>query len=91
MSRRLLAFNSGDRQAARFDTLASELYGEAAGRFRTARSLPASWRLFMVVEDDRPLARAAAISSMKSGNFSGSRKKKTGVLLPTRSQLPSSV
>lgn len=63
MSRRLLAFNSGDRQAARFDTLASELYGEAAGRFRKARSLPASWRLFMVVEDDRPLARAAAISN----------------------------
>ena len=28
---------------------------------------------------------------MKSGNFTGSRTKKTGVLLPTRSQLPSSV
>ncbi|MCY1546347.1 hypothetical protein D9M68_823390 [compost metagenome] len=28
---------------------------------------------------------------MKSGNFNGSRMKKTGVLLPTRSQLPSSV
>ncbi|MNT01705.1 hypothetical protein D3C72_1361820 [compost metagenome] len=28
---------------------------------------------------------------IKSGNFSGSRMKKTGVLLPTRSQLPSSV
>ena len=28
---------------------------------------------------------------MKSGNFSGSRTKNTGVLLPTRSQLPSSV
>ena len=28
---------------------------------------------------------------MKSGNLSGSRTKKTGVLLPTRSQLPSSV
>ena len=28
---------------------------------------------------------------MKSGNFSGSRMKKIGVLLPARSQLPSSV
>ena len=28
---------------------------------------------------------------MKSGNFMGSRTKKTGVLLPTRSQLPSCV
>ena len=28
---------------------------------------------------------------MKSGNFSGSRMKKIGVLLPVRSQLPSSV
>lgn len=28
---------------------------------------------------------------LRSGNFSGSRKKNTGVLLPTRSQLPSSV
>jgi hypothetical protein len=28
---------------------------------------------------------------MRSGNFSGSRMKKTGVLLPTRSQLPCSV
>ena len=28
---------------------------------------------------------------MKSGNLSGSRRKKTGVLFPARSQLPSSV
>ncbi|MCY1537200.1 hypothetical protein D9M68_726880 [compost metagenome] len=28
---------------------------------------------------------------MKSGNFNGSRMKNTGVLLPTRSQLPCSV
>ena len=27
----------------------------------------------------------------KSGNFSGSRRKNTGVLFPTKSQLPSSV
>ena len=28
---------------------------------------------------------------LRSGNLSGSRRKNTGVLLPTRSQLPSSV
>ena len=39
----------------------------------------------------RPLAPARFWLWMKSWNFDGSRTKKTGVLLPTMSQLPSSV
>ena len=41
--------------------------------------------LRMLVRGSRFTAR------FRSGNFSGSRMKNTGVLLPTRSQLPSSV
>ena len=40
----------------------------------------------------RRLVRGSRFTAwFRSGNLSGSRKKKTGVLLPTRSQLPSSV
>ena len=40
----------------------------------------------------RRLVRGSRFTAwLRSGNFSGSRMKKTGVLLPTRSQLPSSV
>ncbi|MNT01279.1 hypothetical protein D3C72_1357390 [compost metagenome] len=39
----------------------------------------------------RPVRGSRLTAWFRSGNFSGSRRKKTGVLLPTRSQLPSSV
>ena len=40
----------------------------------------------------RRLVRGSRLTAwLRSGNLSGSRRKKTGVLLPTRSQLPSSV
>ncbi len=44
-----------------------------------------AWGLRMPVRGSRLMAW------FRSGNFIGSRRKKTGVLLPTRSQLPASV
>ena len=41
---------------------------------------------------ERILVRGSRFTALfKSGNLRGSRKKNTGVLLPTKSQLPSSV
>ncbi len=40
----------------------------------------------------RRLVRGSRLTAwLRSGNLSGSRMKNTGVLLPTKSQLPSSV
>ena len=40
----------------------------------------------------RRLVRGSRLTAwLRSGNFNGSRRKKTGVLLPTKSQFPSSV
>src|SRR5260370_11699424 len=55
----------------------------ASGRFDQKSQLLSALRM--------PVLGSRLIAWLRSGNLSGSRRKKTGVLLPTRSQLPSSV
>ena len=45
----------------------------------------------LLVAERRLVCGSRLTARLRSGNLCGSRRKKTGVLLPTRSQLPSSV